>query len=210
MMRNSADDPPVRLSPEDLEALAAFVARGGRLIVLDDWGCYRPVLDRFLSGRPGGKPAAAGPSEALRAKCAELTRQLGDDQWGARENATRDLLALGDEILPLIRGAGSPDPEVRLRLEVVVAELVGAAAAAAAAAETRPLSNEAMDRALPVARKVSTACEVRNIARNDNQEGRALLLEVALASELASATPGRAAGGCKESSEGPKGPKGPK
>lgn len=194
LVRGSAGDPPPDFSAEDLEALHDLVARGGRLIVLDEWGCYRPVLDRFLSGRPPRrKPPDPGPSENLRSRVAALVPQLGDEQWGVRENATHGLLSLGPRVLPLIRRAESPDPEVRMRLEAIAGELAAAAAAeaAAAAAERRPLSDAAVERALPAARKSGATAELRRIVRNQGQEpGRALLLEVALAAQGAAPAAG--------------------
>jgi len=64
MMRNLSTDPIPAFSARDLAALARFVARGGRVIVLDDWGVYGPVVSA-LGGvdRTADLPAAIADAD---------------------------------------------------------------------------------------------------------------------------------------------------
>jgi hypothetical protein len=57
MMHDLSYQAAPELAREDAAALASFVTRGGRLIVLDDWGLYGPVVGA-LTGVPV-KPRAA-------------------------------------------------------------------------------------------------------------------------------------------------------
>lgn len=178
MMRNLCTEPAPDFTPADLEALAAFVQRGGRAIVMDDWGIYRAVLERMLAG--GALPEAAKPPglpDGLRQKAGELVKRLGDDDWATREQATRELTALGRDILPFIAGLKSDDAEVAFRLERVVAELAGDRSDTDPAAKS--LTNEELDALLPRARTAGASAEMRNLERGDaaTKEGRALLME---------------------------------
>ena len=177
VMRNRCDDFTPEFSAGDLEALAGFVERGGRLIALDDWGVYKPVLERLLAGKPAGevKPPAP-PDKSLADKVAAIVRRLGDDSWEVREQASRDLVALGVEILPILEKTSSNDAEVKGRIEAAIAALAKGRPGQGDAGAS--LTNEQMDRLLPRAVKAWPAAKMRNIKRNGQQEpGRALLVE---------------------------------
>src|SRR5690606_5677502 len=62
----------------------------------------------------GGKQPA--PAEALDARVERLVRQLGDRAYERREQAQRELVAIGRPALPALREAAkSQDPEVASR-----------------------------------------------------------------------------------------------
>jgi len=57
----------------------------------------------------------------LRNEVEELVKQLSDEDWHIRENATRRLLKIGLPVLPFIKKAlGSGDEEVRYRAERIL------------------------------------------------------------------------------------------
>jgi Domain of Unknown Function (DUF1080) len=70
--------------------------------------------------------AALGSSDGEEAdRIAKLIRQLGDEKFAQREAATRDLMAIGEKCLPLLRKAArsSADQEIRLRAKTVLANI---------------------------------------------------------------------------------------
>lgn len=173
MMRDGCNDPAPCLSDMDLEALVAFTARGGRVIVLDDWGALRAVLGRMLAGRPAA--ASAPVPESLRRRVLEILPRLGADDYAAREQASKDLVALGLEALPAIRQAQSADPEICLRIELAV-ETLTVRGAAEAVSGSSPANGD-FDGFLKRARESCPAAEVRALKRNATQEpGCALLM----------------------------------
>jgi len=179
LMRNSSDDPEPAFGQADLDAVRAFLRRGGRVIVLDDWGAYRPVLEAVLAEGDAGKPVrpAAG-QEALRKKVLELVKLLGADEWAVREKATTDLIALGPDVVDVLAGVASDDPEVRERLRRVTAAT--GRRGGGQEDESRSLSDEQVEALLARAKRAGKSAEVRKILRNGNQEpGRALVMEFA-------------------------------
>jgi WD40 repeat protein len=69
-------------------------------------------------------PAAAPPAEPSPAELARLIRQLGDDDFEAREAATARLKEIGEPALPVLQKAlASNDAEVRRRAETIVAAI---------------------------------------------------------------------------------------
>src|SRR5262245_59860950 len=72
-----------------------------------------PVV--LLSLAPPVPPAAKAPVPS-KERLDALVRQLGDDAYARREEATRALTAIGDPAVAALRRAGaSRDPEVRRR-----------------------------------------------------------------------------------------------
>jgi formylglycine-generating enzyme required for sulfatase activity len=58
-------------------------------------------------------------TEEQRRRVAELIPRLGNDEYAVREKATRELIALGKDILPILEGIKSDIPEIQGRLESV-------------------------------------------------------------------------------------------
>jgi HEAT repeat protein len=76
-----------------------------------------------------------------RRKVEALLRLLGDEAFAKREQASRDLVALGPVALPLLRQAlASPDAEVRRRVKVCMARIDSSASNALMAAVIRLIS----------------------------------------------------------------------
>jgi hypothetical protein len=67
---------------------------------------------------------AAVPSQEEAVRIRKLIQNLGDDDYLVRESATRELMALGEIVLPAGREAmASTDPEVQLRATKIVRDL---------------------------------------------------------------------------------------
>jgi formylglycine-generating enzyme required for sulfatase activity len=58
-------------------------------------------------------------TDEQRRRVAELMPRLGNDEYAVREKATRELIALGKDILPILEGIKSDNPEIQGRLESV-------------------------------------------------------------------------------------------
>jgi hypothetical protein len=110
-----------------LAASAAWPALRG------DEGPGRPA-DKAASAtrpaaQPGGRAVAQEPpraAAAVRQTVQRLVSELGSDRFQAREAAMRELIRMGEGVLPVLEALGAPaDPEARLRLERVRYALVG-------------------------------------------------------------------------------------
>src|SRR5690349_13816567 len=78
------------------------------------------------------------PAEVTQEQLAALVKQLGDDDFAAREKATEGLKALGARALPALRRAlQDADPEVRRRAQDCVGGIVTESAASRTAAAAR-------------------------------------------------------------------------
>jgi hypothetical protein len=174
LMRNCTGEFEADFTEQDLAALASLVQHGGRLIILDDWGIYAKVIDRFLKDAPlVAAPPAAGE---LENRVTALATRLGDDDFAVRENATEQLIAMGKEILPLLEKIRSDDPEVNNRIRHIRAGL------------TRPppshdqsssLSNQDMEGLLARVRQRYPQAALRDMKRNGSGEpGKALVIRV--------------------------------
>ena len=63
-------------------------------------------------------------TEEERAKAAALIEKLGCDSWPERERAQKELLQMGEKILPLLgKQKDSPDVEVRVRIKKIIEAL---------------------------------------------------------------------------------------
>jgi hypothetical protein len=112
---------------------------------------------------------ALGPEGEARLR--KLVKDLGDDDFETRENATQDLIALGPRARPAVRGATTdPDLEVRRRAAIILTQIdKGAdnalritAAAVRLLARRKPAGAvEALFAYLPSAEDESIAEEVR-------------------------------------------------
>jgi hypothetical protein len=75
------------------------------------------------------KPDAGTPNNEPRttkdeAKIEELIKQLGDEDWKIREEATKELIEIGKPaVFPLIDALDAEDPEIRSRAENILSQL---------------------------------------------------------------------------------------
>jgi formylglycine-generating enzyme required for sulfatase activity len=74
---------------------------------------------RAGSTTPFHLPKISDPTDEQRRKTAELIPSLSSDEYAVREKATRDLIALGSDVLPLLDKVKTNDAEVQSRLGVV-------------------------------------------------------------------------------------------
>lgn len=128
-----------------------------------------------------------------------LVKKLGDDDFEARERASRELLLLGPVATPFLKeGAASSDPEVKRRSEECLKKIGAGPSAATIAAAARTLARRkpagALEALLAYAPKVegeSTGEEVRSalaaLAQRDGKTAPALV------AALADSEPGRRA-----------------
>src|SRR5262245_8454404 len=70
-----------------------------------------------LAAEPGPKPTTKAPlDEAMKEKIKGLVKQLGDDDFVVRENASKKLEEIGRPAVPFLREAlKAGDLEVRMR-----------------------------------------------------------------------------------------------
>jgi hypothetical protein len=77
------------------------------------------VASASPAASPDPKSLAVPAEDAARAR--ELVKKLASDVYTEREDATRQLRAMGRKALPALEaGADDPDPEVRLRCEILL------------------------------------------------------------------------------------------
>jgi hypothetical protein len=166
--------PNLTITEADVAAALEFVQRGGRLIILDDWQCYRSLVTPFLNTKtfgPAKPPPAVEPS--LRKTVEEKVRLLGASQFRAREMAQADLVKLGRKIVPILEAAQPGTLEEQRRIAAILRVL--------RPPEPVPAANEGwLTEAVQTARKLHPSCEVRTISRNGQQQpGTALLIRLA-------------------------------
>jgi hypothetical protein len=83
------------------------------------------LIDEYLAQQT---PAAT--PEDLKAKIDKLVKELGADEWAARENASKELLKIGKPALPALKEAlKSKDPEVATRAKDLVEKVEGSGSA---------------------------------------------------------------------------------
>jgi RNA polymerase sigma factor (sigma-70 family) len=118
----NAKPPAANLSPKELEALWTDLAGA------DAARAYRAM--QALAAAPGqavpflGRQLRAAPAADPK-RLARLIADLDDDQFEAREKATRELEDLGSSAGPALRKAldGQPSAEVRRRVEALLQRL---------------------------------------------------------------------------------------
>jgi hypothetical protein len=159
------------------------VAADERLLKGAKLGVSGPDLLRFLRSRT--------LSDEVRKKALALLERLGADDFGEREKASAELLALGPVVRPLVeRATRSPDLEARRRAERCRDQLVRLAHPGAAAASARllalrkpPGTAAALLGYLPYAEDAGTADEVRTalaaVALRDRKAEPALVAALA-------------------------------
>jgi hypothetical protein len=106
------DTGPVQLpiSAPEVEAAVEFVRRGGRLIILDDWTCYRAFVEPYVDFR---RYLKAPPAQ--QAKVDEGLAKI--DPWLAGVGATAAQLQAGVEIRMISRN-GQRQPGLALLITV--------------------------------------------------------------------------------------------
>ncbi len=120
--------------PQSTPAPADELAEAdARLLKETGIGSDGPALLAFL--------ARQTPTEAQLRDAEKLVRQLGNDSYEEREQATERLIVLGRAAVPLLRQAASdPDPEIRSRAARCLHEIEKGPGAGAVAAVLRSLA----------------------------------------------------------------------
>ena len=131
------------LSPVDHELICAILARHG-LDANHLTAIYRldpAELDGLLPLEVVPAPRktvrvgiviAKDIDPAIAQEIAALVKKLGDDDWTARESASKQLAQLGSAAKPQLETAvKSPDPEIATRAERLLAQMSRAAGAPA-------------------------------------------------------------------------------
>jgi hypothetical protein len=161
LMRDLQTEPLPPVTASEAEAALAFVRRGGRLMVLDDWKCYRLLVEPFLEKKRFPQPP---PRDAALRKAVEQKAQLlGSDNFRAREKARAELLKLGDRIVPFLERIKPSSLEEQRRLDGILRAL---RPPLAELAKYDPWLNEAAQ----AARAIHPTCRLKRISRNGNQE----------------------------------------
>jgi hypothetical protein len=77
----------------------------------------------FLPAEEPAKPAELNAEQ--QAKAIALCKQLGSDEFDARERAVKELAAMGAPVVPLLKEAlkNADDPEVKTRMNQIVDQL---------------------------------------------------------------------------------------
>lgn len=158
--------------PEDVAAAYEFVARGGRLLILDDWKYCRALVTPYLDDKKFAISKLPALTEADRKKVLELVESLDSTTFTAREKATADLLKLGPAILPMLVDIKPVSVEQEMRLQKLIKKL-----------EPPPVKVDDGDGWLQDAAKRASEmhklCELKLISRNGNMSaGHALCLRV--------------------------------
>jgi hypothetical protein len=110
------------LTPEEAEAGLQFVRRGGRLLVLDDWSCYRLLVTPYLDERRFRRPPRP-VTEVQRRAVEQKARLLGAEDVRIREKAQAELLKLGKGVVPALEAIKPASPEQAARIRVILRTL---------------------------------------------------------------------------------------
>lgn len=158
--------------PEDVAAAHEFVARGGRLLILDDWKYCRALVTPYLDDKKFSLTKVPPLTEADRKKVLELVKTLDSNQFSAREQAMAELLKLGPAILPVLVDIKPASVEQEMRLQKLIQKL-----------EPPPVKVQDGDGWLLDAAKraaeLHKLCELKTILRNGNMApGHALCLRL--------------------------------
>lgn len=168
------DSGPARppITDADAEAAWDFVKKGGRLIILDDWGCYHALMAPFLDKK---RLAPRKPEEPLDAKLVaaveERVKLLGSEDFKTREKAFNELVKMGPRIVPILEKARAPNLEAERRVQRLDQMLRPPPVVIAA--------DEWLKHALATAREIHKHAEVRTITRDGPMTpGVALLIRM--------------------------------
>jgi HEAT repeat protein len=73
----------------------------------------------YIPALSGEQPGPGG--EALQKRIETLIERLGSDDWEEREDASKELIRIGEAALPALdKAALSDDPEVRFRADAAI------------------------------------------------------------------------------------------
>jgi hypothetical protein len=173
MQDNGLAGPPP-ISNQDVTACFEFVARGGRLLVLDDWQYYRVLVSPFLDAKKF-PPMKSPPASAQdKKKALEQIKLLDHEQFVVREKAGLELTKLGGKIVSVLEEFKGATPEQQLRINKLIQQLKPV---------QLPLTPVDGDKwMLDTARTAShlhKLCDLKLISRNANKEaGSALCLRL--------------------------------
>lgn len=113
-----------------------------------------PAADRILPDpvaklkEPGGQPAGDKPrpvTPEFRKQVEALATQLSHDDFGVRDTATKKLIELGKDVVPILDGLALTDPETKARVAEVKRAL-GAAQPVAVADPEEEVKRRLRDR----------------------------------------------------------------
>jgi hypothetical protein len=173
IMMQDLGPPKIDITGKDNAAALEFVRRGGRLIILDDWKCYRTLVGQFLDKKHFApvKPPAK-PEPAVRKVVDEKVRLLDSPKFVTREKTQAELIKMGRQIVPILEAFKPVSLEQQCRIDKIIRVLRPLVPALAG---NDPWLAEAVE----TARSLHSTCEVRTISRNGPQEpGTALLLRL--------------------------------
>lgn len=112
------------ISERDQEAALEFVKRGGRLLILDDWQCYRTLMARFVDEKRFGPKKPPMPEDPKRRKEVEArAKLLGSEDFKTRETAFQELVKMGAAIIPHLEKHKAANLEEERRVERLIALL---------------------------------------------------------------------------------------
>ena len=110
------------------------------------------LIDEYLAG---GSPAPTGAD--LKARIDKLVKDLGADEWAARENASKELLAIGKPALPALKEAAkSKDAEVASRAKDLIEKVEGSGSPLEGLRALGPAGQAAVQERLAAERKAMT------------------------------------------------------
>jgi hypothetical protein len=108
------------ITAEDVEAAWRFVKGGGRLLILDDWTCYRSLMTPFVDGERVAPRNVAPPDKNLEKEVAARVSLLGDADFKAREKAFHDLLKMGRPIHDILSKIKPDNLEAARRVQRIL------------------------------------------------------------------------------------------
>lgn len=108
------------ITAEDVEAAWQFVKDGGRLLILDDWACYRSLMTPFLDAERVAPRKVAPPDKNLEKEVGERVKLLGDADFKVRELAYHELLKMGEPIYDLLKKARPDSLEGERRVQRIL------------------------------------------------------------------------------------------
>jgi hypothetical protein len=111
------------ITQAEVAAAFDFVARGGRLLVLDDWFYYRDLIAPFLDVQRFQPEKVAQLTAAEQDKALEHVKLLNHPNFPAREQAMAELMKLGVKVVPLLESIKPTSAEQEYRIQALVEKL---------------------------------------------------------------------------------------